>query len=951
MSDVMADLCFECGCFAETNHHVVPKVRGGDEMKTQTLISGQWKSVPSFPITESTRPELRGSQPAAIKALKDKQHVILNAPTGWGKSFVIITLLLHKLLHNPQLRGIIVVPQTIIAPGFLGDWSLKIPGVRHLVDWVVQHNLCHAQSEQTVDTLIEFLRGGHRDLGDRILICTHATLARCYRKLQEQHRLSLIRDVVLWIDEAHHIMNAQIEGRKATISNSIGALVKYCLKYNNHVGMATATFMRGDMRHILSDDMSKLFTRFDIPYDVYFKTMRPVESFEFNVVCGGKLEALRLILKETKPTIIYLAKRGSYDGREDKYKEVKQIRQLLPRLKVVDLVTEKGRDKRKAQLADVDVIIALDTCKEGFNWPQMERSIILGERRSVPEMVQMIGRLFRYYEGKKHVEVHQILPTGDKSKEFKDYRNSILTVVFAAMLLEDVFLPIKFQTDPRTLGSRVPSTEAWQALMRDFLVAAQLGYEESLRLAPNILKKHDITDIAVWDRLWQRAALLTRKQKGLRLDVPFEILKKTSVTEGLLSLVSGLCGTLTFTELRKVIGRELKHPLEWVIIAENIAAKNKEDILPRPTQLRQMGVGGLVSCMWTYPQLFKHIPQEKISTHENWVIFAENLAKINNELLPCYHILQKNGHHGLIHSMKKYPELFKHISRANKKGRTPEDWVRIAEQEANKNNGILPHSYWLSSHNLAGLVRAMRLAPELFKHIPQTNKKGRTPEEWVCIAKHEAKKNNGILPHVRWLQKNGLGALTHCMSHYPQLFKHISQEEKIHTLETWVMIAEDLAKENGGLLQNQEWLRKNGFDRLAHYIRKYPTTFKHIPQKSKRGRTPTDWVCIAEQEAKKNNGTLPNVGWLQKNGFASLYTHLKRNPDLFKHIPQKRQRQKKRTAKEWVIIAKKLVKENNNILPTSQWLTDHGMSSLPTCIRKYPHLFKHIPRNPSTWLQ
>ena len=71
-------------------------------------------------------------------------------------------------------------------------------------------------------------------------------------------------------------------------------------------------------------------------------------------------------------------------------------------VKVLDLVTEKGRDKRKEYLdngGDVDMIIALDTCKEGFDWPKAERSIIIGERHSVPEMIQMIGRLFRRVQG------------------------------------------------------------------------------------------------------------------------------------------------------------------------------------------------------------------------------------------------------------------------------------------------------------------------------------------------------------------------------------------------------------------------------------------------------------------------------------------------------------------------------------------------------------------------
>ena len=83
-----------------------------------------------------------------------------------------------------------------------------------------------------------------------------------------------------------------------------------------------------------------------------------------------------------RPTILYLAKRNSRYAGRCKYLEVKQVvRRLSKRLnapvrrqgelilvgdlKVLDLVTEKGREARKAYLDDggkVDIIIALDGC-------------------------------------------------------------------------------------------------------------------------------------------------------------------------------------------------------------------------------------------------------------------------------------------------------------------------------------------------------------------------------------------------------------------------------------------------------------------------------------------------------------------------------------------------------------------------------------------------------------
>ena len=574
-------------------------------MKRQTLFTGKWVQTTPLPISAPTHPELRGSQVRAFKALKDKQRVILQAPTGWGKSLVIASLVLCKLLRNQDLRCIIAVPQTLIARGFVRDWKLRIAG--RLVDWVVQHNLCHRQATDTVANLIRFLRGGHTSLGDRILLCTHATLAQAYKRLKERRQLALLRDVVLWIDEGHHAKNAQIIDRNDTVSNGIGAMVTYCVTHGNHVGLATATYERGDMRHILPDKMLATFTHVEIPYDLYFKEVQPVESFEFNIVAGDTLRALDSVFKTIRPTILYLAKRNSRYAGRCKYLEVKQIVRRLGKrlkvpvcrdgelirvgnLKVLDLVTEKGRDARKAYLDNggkVDIIIALDTCKEGFDWPEAERSIILGERHSVPEMIQMIGRLFRRAEGKTHAQVFQVLPAVvPNSGRFKDQRNAILTVIFSAMLLEDVFLPIPLSTDPKKnkrdrtdrLISTVPDTEVWQALMRDFLVAVQgRDYDESWRLAPSILTKYGIAKAEwefMWRKLWQRSAIVARKLKGLRLDVPFEVLKTTDLTEGLLTLASGLCGAMTFQELRKVIGREVHTLEEYVLMAEELAARN-----------------------------------------------------------------------------------------------------------------------------------------------------------------------------------------------------------------------------------------------------------------------------------------------------------------------------------------------------------------------------------------
>jgi superfamily II DNA or RNA helicase len=57
-------------------------------MKTQTLFSGKWVQTKPLPILKPRQPALRPSQARAFAALKNKERVVLQAPTGWGKSLL-----------------------------------------------------------------------------------------------------------------------------------------------------------------------------------------------------------------------------------------------------------------------------------------------------------------------------------------------------------------------------------------------------------------------------------------------------------------------------------------------------------------------------------------------------------------------------------------------------------------------------------------------------------------------------------------------------------------------------------------------------------------------------------------------------------------------------------------------------------------------------------------------
>lgn len=196
-------------------------------MKQQTLFSGHWIQTVQVDIGEPSKPKLRWTQPTAFRALKDADYAILNTPQAGVRVWLSFSDVL-QVAEEPRATVYHCGPADFDCRNFVQDYYLKIPGVRKLIDWVVQHNLCHTQSKDTIKRLVSFLRGKHTSLGDRVLICTHATLAHTYKRLKRRRKLSLLKNTLIWIDEAHHVMNAQVADSKATVSNQIGGLVKYC---------------------------------------------------------------------------------------------------------------------------------------------------------------------------------------------------------------------------------------------------------------------------------------------------------------------------------------------------------------------------------------------------------------------------------------------------------------------------------------------------------------------------------------------------------------------------------------------------------------------------------------------------------------------------------------------------------------------------------------------------
>lgn len=215
--------------------------------------------------------------------------------------------------------------------------------------------------------------------------------------------------------------------------------------------------------------------------------------------------------------------------------------------------------------------------------------------------------------------------------------------------------------------------------------------------------------------------------------------------------------------------------------------------------------------------------------------------------------------------------------------KSPEEWVPVAEALAEEHGGVLPCGLWLRENGFSGLASSIRNRPELFEHIRQDNKRGRTPEEWVAVAIALATEHGGTLPYGAWLRKNGYSGLYDVMRRRPGLFEHIPQVKKVNYPHEYVKIAEDLANSHGGVMPCTQWLMKNGFRAMEAVIRRNPGLFEHIPKECRRKRI-EEHVKEAERIAAANGGLLPGTGWRRRNGHKDLDSQIRVHPDAFAHI-------------------------------------------------------------------
>ncbi len=441
----------------------------------------------------------------------------------------------------------------------------------------------------------------------RVVLCTHATLVRAFARSG-----GAFENVLIIIDEAHHIRHPGDEEAGCNLTNQLGALVRYGLERPDIIqfGFTTATFFRGDKAPIIPNTAD--FSRYDLSYEEYFEGCRSLRSVSYDFILYGAsfLEPLkRLFAQKVGKTIVYIPTVNSCPSLGAKGEDVSAVLKAIAGtdvpvladtdqpvmrvkrgeqwIKVVDLVDETNRDQKVAAIdrahkagdsAEIDVVVALGMFKEGGNWRWADREIIVGHRSSLTEVIQMIGRLFRDVEGKSHVEAYQLLPFAfdqTNKEQTREDLNQYLTSILLSMLLENVIRPVLL---PDRRGCKGPEERPINYLREAFAdegqaVAALEDMKNeileaiggTLEGSPDLKKAfsavvskvlsargvheyQDEIEEQVYRMFNRRSVALTRLNVG---EVGVGLIKENAFG-CLLQYISDACGVETFRDLRAV---------------------------------------------------------------------------------------------------------------------------------------------------------------------------------------------------------------------------------------------------------------------------------------------------------------------------------------------------------------------------------------------------------------
>lgn len=405
---------------------------------------------------------------AMVYAQRNRQYLLVKAPPASGKSRAMMFVALDKLANQGVKKVIVAVPQQNIGRSFK-DTDLKRYGF--FEDWSVAPywNLCLAAgSENSKKSIVrEFL--DHPTATK--LVCTHATLLNALNGIDAEK----LDNIFFGIDEFHH--------GSADENNRLGALIRRLLNQTlAHILAMTGSYFRGDAIPVMRPEDEVKFQP-TINYNYYqqlngYKYLKSL-GIGYHFFQGNYLSAIPEVLDTTKKTLIHIPRPNSKTGAfMNKYDQVAEIIKYIGEIETQDydnfiynVRTPDGRLLKAGNLVEdnpaqravlqsylqrmnsrdsLDILIALGTAKEGFDWEWCEHCITVGIRSSLTEVVQIIGRCTRDCEGKTHAQFTNLIPCPDAAQDDVSMAvNDFLKAISASLLMEQVMAPKwNFKTKP-----------------------------------------------------------------------------------------------------------------------------------------------------------------------------------------------------------------------------------------------------------------------------------------------------------------------------------------------------------------------------------------------------------------------------------------------------------------------------------------------------------------------
>ena len=389
---------------------------------------------------------------------RSKRFLLIKAPPASGKSRALMFIALDKLENQGIKRVVVAVPEKSIGRSFK---NTNLVNSGFFANWEVApyFNLTDVKNEQDKKgRFIEFFR----QKSAKILVCAHATLRNGMKELEDE----AFNDTLLAIDEFHHT--------SADANSNLGDVVRRVMNNSTgHIVAMTGSYFRGDGIPVLRAEDEARF--FPVTYNYYqqlngYKYLKNL-VLGYHFYHGSYLDRISEVLDTKKKTIIHIP---SVNARSStglgKYTETDEIIKVIGTieskdyntgiyhvrtsdgrlLKVADLVEDDQKERNMVQgylqniknRDDVDIIIALGTAKEGFDWQWCEMCLTVGVRGSLTEVIQIIGRCTRDCEGKETARFVNLIAMPDAEQaEVKVAVNDFLKAITASLLMEQVMAP------------------------------------------------------------------------------------------------------------------------------------------------------------------------------------------------------------------------------------------------------------------------------------------------------------------------------------------------------------------------------------------------------------------------------------------------------------------------------------------------------------------------------